>query len=289
MDARRLAEGVSRHLERLHRLQPLVNPSVDTSGLAVVFTQMCGDIWVDDSGGSLHGHLSARLLDDDNSGEIGAFSGPDAVSFESTGVLARLVDHAHSTWLSRGARFHSVWSPLEEFRAWTSLGYEPTALSLEREWGTWTSSQSPEGVTVRVARTDDLLALQDLDAEIDRAHHDAVDPSSRTRLVDLVEDPEVTYLVAEHEHRVIGQIAAWSLGALVGYFPETLHLSDLAVAPPFRRRGVAALLIREVVRQHSEDTRVVETRSRVINSGASALWANLGFETAFVRLERTLR
>jgi ribosomal protein S18 acetylase RimI-like enzyme len=225
---------------------------------------------------------------EDSSGELTAYSGPDAVSFESVGVLAHLLAQAQPAWRVRGALRHSVWTSLEDYRAWTGLGYEPVSVSLAREWMPHTRVTSPHDVSVRPALTSDLPVLRELDHEIDRAQGERIDDGAEERLRELLEDPEVSYLVATFRDEVVAQVVTWDLGDLVGYPRHTLHVSDLAVRREARRLGVATYLISESVRRHPHPVRLVEARSRVSNAGAVAFWNRLGCRTLFVQVERAL-
>ncbi|NNN03421.1 MAG: GNAT family N-acetyltransferase [Acidimicrobiaceae bacterium] len=286
-DASALSRRVASHLARAHHLNSLINPEIDEKEMASTFARVAADTWVDDSGGALHGHLSARLLDDEEEAGLNAFSGPDAVSFDSVGVLARLLESARPTWRSRSVRQHSVWSTLDDHRAWTGLGYEPVAVSLACSQLPESVASRPGDVTVLRAAPHNLATLVNLDAEIDRAQGEQVDESSATRLAELLIDPDVTYLVASRGGEIVGQVVAWDLGALVGYYAHTLHFSDLAVAPTARRSGVASLLLRRAVEMSPTPVTNLEARTHTTNLGASAFWSRLGFTTAFVRLDHT--
>ncbi len=286
-DAPALADRVVQQLQRSREFEPLLSATVRRRELSTALTHAIADTWVDESGGTLHGHLCARLLED-SSGELTAYSGPDAVSFESVGVLAHLLTQVQPSWRVRGALRHSVWTSLEDYRAWTGLGYEPVAVSLAREWMPHTRVTPPHDVSVRPALTSDLPVLRELDHEIDRAQGEEFDDSAEERLRELLEDPEVTYLVATLRDEVVAQVVTWDLGNLVGYPRHTLHVSDLAVRREARRLGVATYLISESVRRHPHPVRLVEARSRVSNAGAVAFWNRLGCRTLFVQVERAL-
>jgi [ribosomal protein S18]-alanine N-acetyltransferase len=74
-------------------------------------------------------------------------------------------------------------------------------------------------------------------------------------------------LLVAHDPQVCGFALAWRAA-------DELHLTDLGVAAPYRRRGVARALIAELCR---EDARVMFLEVRPSNEPALALYASLGF------------
>jgi ribosomal-protein-alanine N-acetyltransferase len=78
-------------------------------------------------------------------------------------------------------------------------------------------------------------------------------------------------------------------GELVGYliisrYVDAWHVMNVAVAPPFRRRGIARLLLDRLFEVTSTDERRGYTLEvRVSNEGAIKLYETLGFKPRGVR------
>jgi ribosomal-protein-alanine N-acetyltransferase len=87
----------------------------------------------------------------------------------------------------------------------------------------------------------------------------------------------------------LGAFDADASGALVGYlvisrYVDAWHVMNVAVAPPYRRNGIASLLLAELFRLTEEDGRRGYTLEvRVSNAGAIALYERLGFQPKGVR------
>lgn len=91
--------------------------------------------------------------------------------------------------------------------------------------------------------------------------------------------PTVTYLVAEHDHTLVGH-------AVVSVAGDIAELQRIAVAPERRRGGVAGALLEEVVRiarSGGADRLLLEVRTD--NAGALAFYAAAGF----VEIDRRAR
>ena len=89
--------------------------------------------------------------------------------------------------------------------------------------------------------------------------------------------PRVHARVAELEGRIAGYLVAW-LG------PGEGHLGNLAVIPDARRRGVARLLLEELLeRARSIGVRSIALEVRVSNFAAQALYRGYGFRLAGLR------
>jgi ribosomal-protein-alanine N-acetyltransferase len=84
--------------------------------------------------------------------------------------------------------------------------------------------------------------------------------------------PTITYLVAVQDRTVLGHAVASSAG-------DDAELQRIAVAPAYRRAGVASALLAEVERRAAEDgaTRLL-LEVRDDNTAAAAFYASRGFE-----------
>jgi ribosomal-protein-alanine N-acetyltransferase len=87
----------------------------------------------------------------------------------------------------------------------------------------------------------------------------------------------------------LGAVDADEDGALVGYliisrYVDAWHVMNIAVAPPYRRQGVASLLLAELFRVTEGDGRRGYTLEvRVSNAAAIKLYERLGFQPTGVR------
>jgi ribosomal-protein-alanine N-acetyltransferase len=76
---------------------------------------------------------------------------------------------------------------------------------------------------------------------------------------------------------IVGYICVWVVG-------EELHINNVAVAPRFRRRGIAgALLEAALERGQARGARCAYLEVRASNVGAQALYRRYGFKPAGVR------
>ena len=119
------------------------------------------------------------------------------------------------------------------------------------------------------------MSHEDLDRvlEIDRQSF-SVPWTARSYRFELERNPVSRLFVAEYEGRVVGYIGLWEL-------IDEGHISTLAVAPGYRRRGIASRLIETGLRSLAE--RGVELASlevRESNNAAQELYRGFGFEVA---------
>lgn len=121
-----------------------------------------------------------------------------------------------------------------------------------------------------------------------RAHLEAVlavegqafaghDPWSRAAFEGELINPQAIWLVAEVDGVVGGYAGGWAGGA-------DFHLLNLAVAPAFRRRGLARELVRGVLGRAAErGCRRATLEVRKGNDHALRLYESLGFVAVGVR------
>ncbi len=128
--------------------------------------------------------------------------------------------------------------------------------------------RTQEGVVIRGARPDDTAAIVALEQE-----NLGADAWSETLVAAGVAGsvPTVHYLVAEEDERVVGH-------AVASVVAETSELQRIAVAAPYRRRGLATALLAEVeslARAGGADALLLEVRED--NAGALGFYADRGY------------
>ena len=85
------------------------------------------------------------------------------------------------------------------------------------------------------------------------------------------------YLVAEEEGRVLGHMGVW-------YIVDEGHITNVAVAPEARGRGLGRALVEETLKRGREaGIKGFTLEVRVTNEPAISLYRSFGFETAGVR------
>lgn len=99
---------------------------------------------------------------------------------------------------------------------------------------------------VRRLRPDDLADFREMNRLFGKAFDDpdsyAGQPPSDSYARTLLADPRFVALVAEHDRQIVGALAAYELVKFEQERSE-LYIYDLAVAEPYRRRGIATALI----------------------------------------------
>lgn len=85
------------------------------------------------------------------------------------------------------------------------------------------------------------------------------------------------YLVIVEEGKVAGYGGVW-------YIMDEGHITNIAVAPDFRRRGLGMKLVNEMINQAGQHQIAHMTLEvRVSNTSAIGLYERLGFKTAGIR------
>lgn len=122
------------------------------------------------------------------------------------------------------------------------------------------------------------MSLADLDTVLEIENLSFASPWSRASFLhELQENSRAVYLAAREDGRVVGYVGIWII------FDEG-HITNLAVHPEYRRRGIARLLLRELVslaRQRGVTRLTLEVRRS--NHGAQQLYAQEGFVATGVR------
>lgn len=123
------------------------------------------------------------------------------------------------------------------------------------------------------------MKLEDLDEVLDIEVQAFTTPWSRNSfLYELLENERAVYLTAKNEFdRVMGYVGMWFV------FDEG-HITNLAIHPQFRRRGVARRLMLELFAVAKEKkVRYLTLEVRRTNSAAQELYQKLGFVHMGVR------
>ena len=122
------------------------------------------------------------------------------------------------------------------------------------------------------------LAARDLDAleDIERMSYPA--PWSRSMFAAELQKPGALALGAYRESdELVGY-------AIVSRYVDAWHVMNIAVAPAFRRRGIAKTLLERLFEITASDPRRGYTLEvRVSNTEAIRLYEQLGFETRGIR------
>jgi ribosomal-protein-alanine N-acetyltransferase len=126
---------------------------------------------------------------------------------------------------------------------------------------------------MRVERLRDAAATDTIDAIVGLEAQSFTNPWSRDTLVWELQNSDVTRV---HVLRAdAGAIVAFCVCWII--FDE-LHINTLAVAPEFRRRGLATVLLQAVIGEAETEGAVKATLEvRASNAAALALYQRLGF------------
>ncbi len=277
-----------------HVREPFINDAFDEVDFARALRAQHAPLWVALRGGRIVGHLYGAILDDARG--TSAWVGPDGASFDDLDVLAALYAQAGSHWFQRGAHEHWVWIANRDdaFFPWSELGFakehrrgvvrlrdvEPVALST--------------GYRVRTGGVGDLDVARELDAVLDEAQREGpnfffAEAAPGEGITDTLEDPEVRLHVLERDDHVLAQCVTYPLDLRRGSFDGVVHLSGVVVRDEFRRRGLGAALVTQVLATlRDEGARYVEVHWRVANRDAQRFWLERGFHPTFTRLRRVL-
>lgn len=126
-------------------------------------------------------------------------------------------------------------------------------------------------ITIRKMTTDDIDRVAELEELIFSV------PWSKSSFFDAVNSKDDIYLVAEAEGVICGYCGLW------GVVGEG-QITNVAVAPDFRRRGIARIMLKELLeRAEAEGINEFTLEVRESNTGAFSLYKQLGFEEVGIR------
>lgn len=126
---------------------------------------------------------------------------------------------------------------------------------------------------MRVERVTNPAAAGDIDAVVALENESFTNPWPRDTLVWELTNSDVTrlYVLRDEADRAIAFCIVWLI------FDE-LHINTLAVSPAQRRRGLATLLLTEIMAEaRGEGARQATLEVRASNAAAIALYTRLGF------------
>lgn len=284
-----LVEGVARALARDSAHNPLITSDFDRETFAASLRASAQTTLVAVEDGGVVGHLYGTVL----KGAAGreAWTGPDGWSGDAD-ALSALRERAFDDWRERRVTRHHVWAFDDASRtgAWSDAGYHAEDVrGLVRLDDAPTTDTTQ--LSIRRGGVGDLDTALAFDAMIDVAHAHEVAPARvrRRALRELLEDPEVNYVVLEEDSRVLAQCLTFGLGPTRGTPASTLHVSAVAVAETARRRGLARGLVNHVlVEARAQGYSHAQVTWRRENAAADALWTALGFRRTYVRLAFSL-
>ncbi|TMU82745.1 ribosomal-protein-alanine N-acetyltransferase [Bacillus sp. BHET2] len=122
------------------------------------------------------------------------------------------------------------------------------------------------------------MTVEDLDAVMDIENQSFSIPWSRDAFLNEIEHNHLsTYLVAEDEEQVVGYCGVWLV-------VDEAHITNVAVLPDYRGRGMGEGLMRKIMGIASEfGARVMTLEVRVSNAAAQHVYRKLGFQDGGIR------
>lgn len=131
---------------------------------------------------------------------------------------------------------------------------------------------SLENVTI------ELMKVEDLDQVMEIERLSFTNPWSKNSFfLELTTNDLATYLVAKIDGRVVGYAGMW---LVVG----EAHVTNVAVHPDFRKKGIGELLMRSLITIAKESrAKMMTLEVRKSNDVARNLYAKLGFEPVGIR------
>lgn len=126
--------------------------------------------------------------------------------------------------------------------------------------------------------TVELMGVEDLDQVIEVEKLSFTNPWSRNSFfLELTTNELATYIVAKVDGRVVGYAGMW---LVVG----EAHVTNVAVHPGFRKKGIGELLMRSLMTIARESgAKMMTLEVRKSNYIAQNLYTKLGFEPIGIR------
>jgi ribosomal-protein-alanine N-acetyltransferase len=126
--------------------------------------------------------------------------------------------------------------------------------------------------------TVELMGVEDLDQVIEVEKLSFTNPWSRNSFfLELTTNELATYIVAKVDGRVVGYAGMW---LIVG----EAHVTNVAVHPGFRKKGIGELLMRSLMTIARESgAKMMTLEVRKSNYIAQNLYTKLGFEPIGIR------
>ncbi len=286
-DVDAVCERVAHRVAGAARRCALLEGSLDRDELRAAVSSVA-PAWVARSGGRVVGHLAAALLD--RSGRR-AWVPPDGASFEEPAVLAGLLAAAAPAWGDAGATGFSAWAYDEpsEVGAWATCGARLSARRGVRALSPY-DPEARGGLELRRLGASDLEVALSADRWGDPPGGPAPEEGERrAEVVDLLEDPDVDYLVADLGGRAVAQVVVMALPPRRGSRADAVHLSAVAVAPDLRGQGLGGALVASVLaRAHAAGFAVAEVNWRTLDPWVERFWRARGFTPTHALLEGAL-
>jgi GNAT superfamily N-acetyltransferase len=217
---------------------------------------------------------------------------------EDTELLRDVYAYAADRWVQEGALMHLALAPAtaSSLDPWQRLGFGQMQVGAIRESGS-AGIEAAGGVTVRQGGLDDLdgvVAEQFAliwDVQRETPVFTGFDPPSwevwRPEWEETLEDPTVSFFVAERDGRAVGHSVLYPPDPRFGTPDDAVWLGSSAVIPHERGSGVGLALTAHAL-EWARDAGFgsVVTDWRVTNLFASRFWPARGFRPTFHRLAR---
>ncbi len=307
-------DGAARLLAQRHRAQRVVEPGLDPRyEEAAAAREEVDEILGSDgasgtaavSGDELVGFLIGRPRD--ASWGPNVWVDPAGHAVAQAELVRDLYAVAAERWVAEGLTSHYAMVPATDpalVDAWFRLGFGHQHVHAIREAPDAREvTEAPPGLTLRLARRDDVDALARLDVALPA--HQALSPVFSRLTLPTVEDaraeyeadfddPRFTTFVVERDGVVIGSAIACPLEVSsthkgLAHSPGAGFLGFASVLPGARGSGAGRLLGEATLHWARETGRDwVVTDWRMTNLLSSRAWPRLGFRPTFYRLHRAI-
>ena len=307
-------DGASRLLAERHQAHRAVEPGLDPrfEDAAATRDEIREILGSDDasgaaavSGDDVVGFMIGRPRDPSWGANVWVDPAGHAVAHAE--LVRDLYAVAAERWVADGLTSHYAMVPATDpalVDAWFRLGFGHQHVHAIREVPDPEEiTEATPGLTLRLARRDDLDALARLDVALPA--HQALSPVFSRLPLPTVEDaraeydadfddPRFTTFVVEREGEMIGSAIACALEVSsahksLAHAPGAGFLGFASVLPEARGAGAGRLLGEAVLRWARETGREwVVTDWRMTNLLSSRAWPRLGFRPTFYRLHRAI-